>query len=345
MKLQSLLEAYVIPYDASKKKNSSSVIDFIKENGITPSDTAKALAIIKRTNEFHFVETCEFEYMSSPLQEKRGVVYFESPNGNEQLTFYPTGQVREATRGGFQNQQFIAKPIPTEAPVQIGDLPTVVEVMVANLKLGLKAYADLVDRRKGRELKGLDAVDAAMRKINAPEGLQVYLAGSFSKKIFEVDEGYLFCKVPESSGVVIDFGDLKDVGDFEVHRADGIGHITLRGKNIQSFKGMEAFFKVPFYSLFLSAEGVSLRELAKIAPEKARDVFFNNDPRNYPLLSVPKLFQRNVAMAEYVDARIKNDPQVIEIIQRLNDIKKGKGDELDFQDWLLDNNLNKCARP
>ena len=345
MKLQSLLEAYVIPYDAGKKKNTSSVIDFIKENGITPSDTAKTLDIIKKTKEFQFVLDCEFEYKSSALQEKRGVAYFESSDGNTQLTFYPTGQVREANRGGFRNSQFLAKPIPTEAPVQVGDLPTVVDVMTANLKMGLKSYADLVGRRNKRGADGLDAVDVEMRKINAPTGLRIYLDGAPKKKIFEVDEGVVYCKAPGSSFLVIDFGDLPDVGDFSVHDVEGITRITIRGNNIKSFKGLEAFFKVPTFVMFLDAEGINMRELAKVAPEKTQDVYFKNDPRKYPLLSVPKLFTRRVDMWEFAHARIKNNQQVIEILNRLNAIKKGDGDELDLQDWLLDNNLNKCAKP
>ena len=343
MKLQSLLEAYVIPYDAGKKKNSSSVVDFIKENGITPSDTAKALDIIKKSKEFQFVIDQDFEYASSALQEKRGVAYFESPNGNDQLTFYPTGQVREASRGGFQNQQFIAKPIPTEAPVQVGDLPNVVDVMVANLKRGLKSYAALVGRRNKKSSEGLDAVDANMRKINAPTGLRIFQDGSPKKKIFEVDEGVVYCKV--DGWVTIDFGDLPDVGDFSVHAVEGLTRVTIRGKNIKSFKGLEAFFKVPSFALFLGAENINIRELAKIAPEKFRDIFFENDPRNYPLLSIHKLFQRDVAMWEFAHSTLKNDPQVKEIIDRLNNIKRGNGDELDFQDWLIDNNLTKCAKP
>ncbi len=345
MKLQSLLEAYVIPYDAGKKKNTSSVVDFIKENGITPSDTAKALDAIKKTKEFQFILDCEFEYASSALQEKRAVAYFESQDGNKQLTFYPTGQVREASRGGFNNSQFIAKPIPTEAPVQIGDLPTSVEVMVANLKLGLKAYSDLVDRRNKRTDTGLDAVDLEMRKINAPTGLRIYAENAPKKKIFEVDEGIVYCKAESSTSVVIDFGDLPDVGDFSVHDVAGVNRLTIRGNNIKSFKGLEAFFKVPMLVTFLDAEGINMRELAKIAPEKANRLYFKNDPRKYPLLSVPKLFIQSVNIWEFTHASIKNNRQVIEILNRLNAIKKGDGDELDLQDWLLDNNLNICAKP
>src|SRR5574343_50060 len=143
-----------------------------------------------------------------------------------------------------------------------------------------------------------------MRKINAPTGRRIYQDGSPKKKIFEVDEGVIYCKV--DGWVTIDFGDLPDVGDFSVHDVEGITRITIRGNNIKSFKGLEAFFKVPTFVLFLDAEGINMRELAKIAPEKTQDVYFKNDPRKYPLLSVPQLFTRHVDMWEFAHASIKN---------------------------------------
>ena len=121
MKLSSLFEAYIIPYDFTKKKNSSSISDFIKGNNISASDISTALNKIKSSSEFKKVISYGFVYKSSALQEKRATLYFESEDRNTQITCYATGQARRANRGGYNNSQFIASPIPTLPPNHLED--------------------------------------------------------------------------------------------------------------------------------------------------------------------------------------------------------------------------------
>ena len=92
MKITTLLEAYKIEYDFAKKKNRSSIIDFIKENDIKIADIQTSMDAVKKSSEYKNLLALGFTYKSSALQEKRGTMYFESEDGNTQITCYATGQ-------------------------------------------------------------------------------------------------------------------------------------------------------------------------------------------------------------------------------------------------------------
>lgn len=348
MKLNALFEAYTIPYDFTKKKNASSNITFIKENGIAEKDVFAAIDVVKKSKEFKKIESMEFEYRSSALQEKRGTLYFESLDGNTQLTFYITGQMRIARRGGYDNDQFMGQPIKTLPPTQIGDKPTVEEVLIENLVKSMTSYLDQLDRKGAKADDAMAMVDERMKKFGFPEGFRLYIESAPKQAGYlENDEGlvYMNAKAGGTLGnVMIDYGDNPDPGkNVEIHGVEGVWRVTLRGKHIKSFKGIEKIFTSGMLVLMIDCDEIDLKELARIAPEKAKHLMFLRNPLNYPLITALKLFNTSSEISKSADKRLFTD-EIKKVMIDLNAVKKGTLDIIDFQDSLIDAGHDIAAR-
>ena len=349
MKLSSLMEAYKIEYDFTKKKNKSSIVDFIKENDIKLADIQTAMQNIKKSNEFKKILGLGFTYKSSALQEKRATLYFESENGNTQITCYATGQARRANRGGFNNSMFIASPIPTLPPTQLDDPSKAVEVMTTNLKNSIQSVLNSYERKGNKKADGMAVVDERMKKLGFPEGFRIYLEGAFKQdKYIYMDEGQVMIDAKAGGNIglmVLDFGKNGELGpNIDFGDVQGIWKLIIRGENIKSYKGLEKFFKSGLLALVVDTPNVNLKELAKMmTSNNIKNVYFAVNPLEMPLMSLPKICQ-HTEFDKNGDTRLLKNRDVKDTLEKINKVISGDLDLLDLQDELLDAGFTKAAK-
>jgi len=349
MKLSSLFEAYIIPYDFTKKKNSSSISDFIKGNNISASDISTALNKIKSSSEFKKVISYGFVYKSSALQEKRATLYFESEDGNTQITCYATGQARRANRGGYNNSQFIASPIPTLPPTQLEDPSKTVAVLLANLKSSMQSVLNKFEKRDSYKNDGMAVVDERMKKLGFPEGFRIYLDGAFKQdKYIYMDEGQVMINAKAGGNIgltVLDFGKNPELGpNVDFGDVQGIWKLIIRGENIKSYKGLEKFFKSGLLAIVVDTPNVNLKELAKtMTSNNIKNVYFAVNPLEIPLMSLPKICQ-HTEFDKNGDTRLLKNKDVTDTLEKINKVINGDLDILDLQDELLDAGFTKAAK-
>lgn len=350
MKISSLFESYKISYDFTKKVNSSSVTDFLSKNEIPDSDVRKAVVKARTLPEFQKILDLGYENSSSSLQEKRGTFFFTSSDGNSQLTCYVTGQARNANRGGFNNTQFIASPIKTLPPTQVGDLPTYVEVMVDNLKKSFTAVLQKLEARQSTKDDGLTAVDERMKKFGFPSGFRIYLEGALkNNKYIFMDEGQVMINAKAGGNLgylTIDFGPNGELGpNVDLGAAEGIWKLILRGEKIKSYKGLEKVFKHGLTVLEIDTPNPNLKELVKVmSSNNVRIVNFLVNPLNTPLLTLPEICHEKVAIAKRADTRLLNDKKIEDVLSRINQVIKGDLDLFDLQNDLLDDGYEEVAK-
>lgn len=351
MKIASLFESYKIEYDFTKKKNKSSIIDFIKENDIKLADIQTAMAAVKKSPEYRKLEGLGFIYKSSTLQEKRGTMYFESENGNTQITCYATGQARRANRGGFNNSMFIASPIPTLPPTKLDDPTKAVEVMTANLKGSIQSVLNSFEKKGSKAADGLAAVDERMKKLGFPDGFRIYLDGAFKQdKYIMMDEGQVMINAKAGGRfiglTVLDFGKNGELSpNVDIGGVEGIWKLIIRGENIKSYKGLEKFFKSGLIAIEIDTPNPNFKELAKtMTSNNIRKVYFKVNPLEIPLLSLPKICHEEVAVSQQADSRLLKNKEIKDLLGKLNQVIKGNLDLLDLQDELLDAGYEKAAK-
>lgn len=350
MKINSLFESYKISYDFTKKVNSSSVTDFLSKNEIPDSDVRKAVVKARALPEFQKILDLGYENSSSSLQEKRGTFFFTSEDGNSQVTCYVTGQARYAQRGGFSNSQFIASPIKTLSPTQVGDLPTYVEVMVDNLKKSFTSVLQKFEKRANAKDTGIGAVDARMKKLGFPDGFRIYLESALKNdKYITMDEGQVMINAKAGGNIgslVIDFGPNGELGpNVDIGEAAGIWKVILRGENIKSYKGFEKVFRPGMIGLVIDSPKPNLKELAKIMTgNNIRLVQFRVDPLSIPLMSLPKICHEKVSIDKNGDVRLLKDKKIEEVLTMLNKTIAGELDLFDLQNELLDLNYEEVAK-
>lgn len=349
MKISSLFESYKIEYDSSKKKNRSSIVDFIKENNISTTDIQQAIIDIKKSQEFKKLLSLDFIYKSSALQEKRATLFFESADGNTQVTCYATGQARRANRGGFNNSMFIASPIPTLPPTQIDDLPTHTEVMIDNLKKSLKSIIGKFERSESKKADGMSVVDERMKTLGFPDGFRIYLDGApKNNKYIMMDEGQVVIRAEKSGEIlVLDFGNNSELGpNVDIGSISGVWGVVIRGSNIKSYKGLEKIFNTGLTKIIIDTETPNLKELAKtMSSNNIKYVYFMTNPLEIPLLSIPKICHDEVGMDRRASAVLLNDKEIFEVLMQINKVMKQQMDILDLQDYLIDNGYEKTAKP
>ena len=349
MKLSALIESYTISYDFTKKKNSSSVIDFIKLNEVKIADIQKAMDHVKKSKEYQKLIDAGYVYKSSALQEKRATMYFESEDSNSQITCYATGQARRANRGGYNNSQFIASPIKTLPPMQWVDDSKAFEVLTTNLISSIKSVLQTFENKGKRAADGLSVVDERMKNLGFPEGFRIYIDSAMKNdKYIWMDEGQVMINAKGGGAIgnlVIDFGDNPELGpNVDFGTVEGIWKVVLKGTNIKSYKGLEQVFKPGMISLDIHTEAPNFKALSKImGSNNIRKVYFYVDPRKIPLLSIPKICHEEVDIGKSADARLIRDTQITEIMEKLTDVVKNKMDALDFQDYLMDQGLDEAA--
>jgi len=350
MKLQNLLEAYKIDYDLTKKKNKSSIIDFIKLNDIQLADITAAMNKAKKSSEYQKVVGLGFVYKSSALQEKRATMYFESEDGNTQITCYATGQARRANRGGYNNKMFIASPIPTLQPTQLDDPSKAVEVLFDNLKKSLQSVINSYDRKNDKKAGGLAAVDERMKKFGFPEGFRIYQEGAEKDdKYISMDEGQVLINAKAGGKIgltVLDFGNNPELGpNVDIGRVEGIWKLIIRGENIKSYKGLEKFFSSGLLSIVIESPNPNFKEIAKtMSGNNIRFVYFKVNPLQMPLLSLPKICHEAVSIDKNGDTRLLKDKEIKNVFDLLNKVIKNQADLLDVQDELLDLGYEKAAK-
>ena len=350
MKISNLLEAYEIKYDLTKKKNMSSIIDFIKENNIPLADIQKAMDEAKNSSEYKKLLALGFTYKSSALQEKRGTLYFESNDGNTQVTCYATGQARRANRGGFNNSMFIASPIPTLPPTQLDDVAKSAEVMLDNLKKSLQSVLNSYEKKENKKVEGLAAVDERMKNLGFPEGFRIYIEGALKNdKYISMDEGQVIvnAKAGGSIGlVVIDFGKNTELGtNVDFGSVEGLWKVKIRGENIKSYKGLEKFFKSGLIAIEIDTPNANFRELAKtMGSNNIKYVYFYVNPLEMPLLSLPKICHDEVSISINADTRLLKNKDINGILGKINQVIHGNADLFDLQDELLDAGYEKAAK-
>lgn len=350
MKLSTLFESYKIQYDFSKKKNSSSIIDFIKENEINLSDIQTSMEIVKKSNEYKKLIGLGFLYKSSALQEKRCTMYFESEDGNTQITCYATGQARRANRGGFNNSMFIASPLPTLPPTQLDDPSKAVEVMVSNLKGSIQSVLNAFEKKGSKAADGLAVVDDRMKKLGFPDGFRIYLDGAFKQdKYITMDEGQVVINAKAGGNVglmVLDFGKNGELGpNVDIGVVEGVWKLVIRGENIKSYKGLEKFFKSGLIAIEIDTPNPNFKELAKtMTSNNIRKVYFKVNPLEIPLLSLPKICHEEVAVSKQADSRLLKNKEINDLLSKVNQVIHGKLDLLDLQDELLDAGYDKAAK-
>ena len=350
MKISSLFEAYKIGYDFTKKKNKSSIVDFIKGNDIQLADIQATMAAVKKSNEYKKLVSIGFIYKSSALQEKRATMYFESEDGNTQVTCYATGQARRANRGGFNNQMFLASPIPTIPPTQYGDPSKAVEVLTTNLKNSLQSVINSYERKENKANEGLALVDERMKKFGFPDGFRIYVEGALKNdKYIKMDEGKVIIDAKASGSIgflVLDFGKNSELGpNVDIGDVQGIWKLVVKGDNIKSYKGLEKFFNSGLISIVIDTPNPNLKELAKtMTSNNVEYIYFKVDPLQMPLLSIPKICHREVAIDNKADVKLEKSPDIKDIFSKLNKVIKGELDLLDLQDDLVDAGYVKAAK-
>ena len=349
MKISTLLESYKISYDLTKKKNSSSIIDFLKLNEITPQEISDAVVKAKNSSQFKKVIELGYVYRSSPLQEKRATLFFEAADGDSQITCYATGQARAANRGGFDNQQFLAAPIPTLPPTQLGDMPNNTDVLIDNLKKALQAVINKFTNKANKKLDGMAAVDERMRKFGFPEGFRIYLDGAEKNtKYIYNDEGQIMIDAKAGGAigaVVIDFGNNPDLGpNVDFGTVEGIWRVLIKGEKIKSYKGLEKFFNSGLIAIDIQAKDPNFKELAKIMKAGVRKVYFKSNPLEMPLMSVVKIAYEEIAIARRESGNLAKDPNVKKYLDMLNKVIHRTADILDVQDDLIDNGFSVAAK-
>lgn len=350
MKISSLLEAYKIEYDFTKKKNKSSIIDFIKENNIALVDIQAAMNNAKKSPEFKKVIANGFVFKSSALQEKRATLYFESEDGNTQIICYATGQARQASRGGFNNNQFMASPIPTLPPTQLDDPDKAVEVLTANLKSALQSVINRFEKQDSYKTDGIAVVDERMKKLGFPDGFRIYLDGAFKQdKYITMDEGQVVINAKAGGNVgplVLDFGKNGELGpNVDIGVVEGVWKLVIRGENIKSYKGLEKFFKSGLIAIEIDTPNPNFKELAKtMTSNNIRKVYFKVNPLEIPLLSLPKICYEEVAVSKKADSRLLKNKEINDLLSKVNQVIHGKLDLLDLQDELLDAGYDKAAK-
>ena len=346
MKLSSLLEAYKIDYDFTTKKNKSSVIDFIKLNDVKLPDIQTAMGKVKKSAEYAQLIAAGFTYESSALQEKRATMYFESEDGNSQITCYATGQARRANRGGFNNTQFIAAPIKTLPPSQWIDDAHAVDVLSENLINSIKSVLQAFENKGKKSADGLVAVDERMKKLGFPEGFRIYIDSALKNdKYIWMDEGQVMVNAKAGGAlgnIVIDFGKNPDMGpNVDIGGAEGLWRVTIQGENIKSYKGLEKFFGPGLLSLMVNTKAPNFKELAKVmSGNNIKNVIFLVDPRETPLLSLPKICHEKVSVSKNADTRLLKDKQINQVLDRINQVIRNQFDLLDLQDELMDQGLD-----
>ena len=349
MKISALLEAYKIDYDFTAKKNKSSVIDFIKMNDVKLPDIQKAMDKVKKSSEYAKLIAAGFTYESSALQEKRATMYFESKDGNSQVTCYATGQARRANRGGFNNSQFIASPIKTLPPTQWIDDAHAVEVLTDNLTKSIQSVLQTFENKGKKSADGLAAVDERMKKLGFPEGFRIYIDSALKNdKYIWMDEGQVMIDAKANGAIgnlTIDFGKNSELGpNVDLGGVEGIWRVTIQGDNIKSYKGLEKVFRPGMLSLMINTKAPNFKELAKImGSNNIKNVMFLVDPRETPLLSLPKICYEKVSISKNADTRLLKDKQINAILDRINQVIKNQFDLLDLQDELMDQGLDKAA--
>jgi hypothetical protein len=349
MKITTLLEAYKIEYDFTKKKNRSSIIDFIKENDIKIADIQATMDAVKKSSEYKKLLALGFTYESSALQEKRATMYFESEDGNTQITCYATGQARRAKRGGFNNSMFIASPIPTLPPTQLDDPSKAAEVMTTNLKNSIQSVLNSYEKKGNKKADGIAVVDERMKKLGFPEGFRIYLDGAFKQdKYIYMDEGQVMIDAKAGGNIglmVLDFGKNGELGpNVDFGDVQGIWKLIIRGENIKSYKGLEKFFKSGLLAIVVDTPNVNFKELAKtMTSNNIKNVYFTVNPLEIPLMTLPKICQ-HTEFDKNGDSRLLKNKDVKDTLEKINKVISGDLDLLDLQDELLDAGFTKAAK-
>lgn len=349
MKLSALIEQYEISYDYTKGKNSASVIDFLKLNDVKIADIQKATAEVKKSAEYKKLLSLGYKDQSTPLQERRATIYFVADDGNSQITCYATGQARRANRGGFDNNSFVQSAIKTLPPTQWIDDTHAVEVLKVNLIKSITSVLRTFENKNKRALDGMAAVDARMKKFGFPEGFRIYLESApKNDKYLIMDEGRLELNAKASGAigsVVIDFGKNPELGpNIDFGHVEGIWTVTIRGENIQSYKGLEKIFNTGLVAIDIETESPNFRELAKcMKSNNVKRVGFLVNPFNTPLLSLPKICQSVIVGSRATSSLLKNT-NVKEVFSKINSVIDGSKDLMDLQDELVDLGYEKTAR-
>lgn len=160
MKVSDLFEAeksggafYSPHYDDKVGHQRGSVIDWMKELGISKEDIAKALAELKKSAEFRAMESKGFKYVSKPDSEKRGTIWFqvtkEYPGyvaGGKPINYegfyqiFANGLIRSAISTSYDRKQVNTTPLKSPKPVvRPGDM---VGSLVRIYKASMKALVD-----------------------------------------------------------------------------------------------------------------------------------------------------------------------------------------------------------
>lgn len=352
MKISSLFEAvYPITYDSSKKKNTTSVLDFIKQNNISKEDLTKVYDQAIRLQEYKKILALGFIEKTTKLQQSRSVLFFEHENGQIQITAYPTGQAREAKRVGHLNN-FMASPIPTLPPEQLKDDSDVIEVLLENVKRAMQSLLSFMAKRKERARDGEAATAERMKNLGLGE-FKVYKTGApKDSKFVKIENGEItFTK--DAWAVTVDFGNLPSIPEGFYFGNDENGgswrRIEIKGNNIKSYKGIENL--LTNNTVIVSTKHINFKAMAKEV-KNVRFVTFKEDPSTFPVLSIIDLFKnsayssskRNVGLSTDNNVNFRLDGVAKEVVDILNSAIVNGTDPFDVQEQLIEIGAVEAAK-
>ena len=349
MKISSLFEAvYPITYDSSKKKNTTSVLDFIKQNNISKEDLTKVYNQAIRLQEYKKILALGFIEKTTKLQQSRSVLFFEHENGQIQITAYPTGQAREAKRVGHLNN-FMASPIPTLPPEQLKDDSDVIEVLLENVKRAMQSLLSFMAKRKERARDGEAATAERMKNLGLGE-FKVYKTGApKDSKFVKIENGEItFTK--DAWMVTVDFGNLPSIpeGFYFAENKTNWRRIEIKGNNIKSYKGLENL--LTNNAVIVSTKQVNFKAMAKEV-KNVRFVTFKEDPSTFPVLSIIDLFKnsaqsniRYVGLSTDNNVNFRLDGIAKEVVDILNSAIINETDPFDVQEQLIEIGAVEAAK-
>ena len=141
-------------YDDEVGHQRGSVIDWMKELGISKDDIKQAIVQLKASPEFKAMESKGFKYVSKPESEKRGTIWFEVTkeyppyrDGEKKINYkgfyqiFANGLIRSATTTSWTGEKAVhTTPLKSPKPVvRAGDK---VGSLVKIYKNTMKALVD-----------------------------------------------------------------------------------------------------------------------------------------------------------------------------------------------------------
>ena len=345
MKVSELFEAGEIFF--SKNKVYASVAQWFKDNSISKETAHAANERIKKSPEYReLVGLHKCEMISGKTQLDRSTFAFKVPTwqftGTDKIkdhelvyTAWPTGQLRvqQPVKSGSGGQSRLN----TREPVQISDKVSAEEAIVQNVVYGLSRILEILQKRQKQKTSINDRLDAT--QWVSPEGVDVKFLGNSVFTIRKNKQGR-FENIKDNH-LSFTFTTKKEFPanyiDWKVHPltieidANGMDISFANLPTPKQSMNMRNFKKVDVNDLiknFGKLDGVEIRFYGKYLNELQ--------------VNLVKLMKYGVTAA-IVEKGMTFVNQKMKVL--LSDDSMTTTDKmLTFQQWLIDNNLERFAK-